>query len=102
MRKVWVNYNMVRVKLKIGFSMLVRGQTLHELWLRQIMSSFRFLRDSGQIKGVTVNVSEEKHLLDQVILNENTNCLKSIIQYNTSVNKRKNELQKLLENKFKI
>lgn len=50
MRKVFLKYNLQRVRMKISFSALKKLHTIDEHWLRQIVSSFKFLRESGQIK----------------------------------------------------
>ena len=47
MKKIFTKYNLQRARMKISFSALKRLHTINEHWLRQIVSSFKFLRDSG-------------------------------------------------------
>lgn len=49
MTRIWFSYALTRVKMKLSFHSLVQGKTLFEVWGHQIITSFRFLRDSGQI-----------------------------------------------------
>ena len=49
MLKVFTKYNMMRVKQKLSFIGLMKNSTLLEIWFSQIIKSFRFLRDTGQI-----------------------------------------------------
>ena len=70
MRKVFVKYNLIRVRMKISFTALKRMHTIGEHWLRQIVSTFRFLRDSGQIKILKWKTIEEEELLNLLMKGE--------------------------------
>ena len=82
MQKVWINYSLVRFKLKLSYHALLRNQTIQELWLHQIVTTFRFLRDSAQIKNLPVSSSEEQDIFKNLIMRENENLLKMIVHYN--------------------
>ena len=47
MRKVFIKYTIQRARMKISFSALKSLHTINEHWLRQIVTTFKFLRDSG-------------------------------------------------------
>ena len=82
MRKVFIKYTIQRARMKISFAALKSLHTINEHWLRQIVSSFKFLRDSGQIKVQMSKILEEKHILAQLMKGEIKCCLKLLIKYN--------------------
>lgn len=82
MSRVYVNYSLMRVKQKISFSCLLKNLTVIEIWFQQIIASFRFLRDSGQLPDCPVCPSEEEQLFKHILYGENNYCLKLIVKHN--------------------
>ena len=60
--RVALNYNILRIKQKLGYSSFLKNQTWTELWLRQILKSYQVLSESGQIKKI------ERHQLEKTIV----------------------------------
>lgn len=79
MTRVWFSYALTRTKLKLSFSSLVKKKTIFELWGHQIIVSFRFLRDSGQIK-CQLTGDEERKIFHFIMHGINDFCLKQLIQ----------------------
>ena len=46
MENVYLKYSMMRVRLKISYYTYLKGLTLTELWMTQIMKSFKYLSES--------------------------------------------------------
>lgn len=63
MRKVFIKYNVMRVRMKISLSALININTINEHWLKQIAQTFRFLRDSDQIKVPNLYTKDEEEIL---------------------------------------
>lgn len=65
MENVYIRYSIMRVRLKISYHCFLKDMTLAELWMTQIMKSFKYLSESTQIPlcsgtkgGIEVNVDE--------------------------------------------
>lgn len=82
MLKVYTKYNMMRVKQKLSFIGLMKNSTLLEIWFSQIVKSFRFLRDTGQILRDYNLPKDEENLYQEILLGEIKYCLKLLIQFN--------------------
>lgn len=82
MLKVFTKYNMMRVKQKLSFMGLLKNATMLELWFAQIIKSFRFLRDTGQILQDQNLPRDEENLYQEILLGEIKYCLKLLIQFN--------------------
>ena len=80
MHKVFTKYVIMRAKMKISYQALVNMNTISELWIKQIISSFRFLRDSEQIQ-VKYNEKEEE-ILSQLLKGDIGCCLKLLMKEN--------------------
>lgn len=93
MTRVWFSYALTRVKMKLSFHSLVQGKTLFEIWGHQIITSFRFLRDSGQIE-CELNGDQERQIFHFLFHTINDFCLKHLIQ-----NRLKKELTVLKKEK---
>jgi len=79
MLKVFTKYNMMRVKQKLSFIGLMKNATLLEIWFSQIIRSFRFLRDTGQIMRDQRLSGDEDNLYQEILLGEIKYCLKLLI-----------------------
>ena len=47
MLQVAAKYNIMRVRMKLSYISYDKGMTIVELWLKQIVKTFRFLQLSG-------------------------------------------------------
>lgn len=68
----------------------IKKETLVELILNTIMSSFRYMRDSGQIKGCPVSGDSEFKLSRLILNEENDYALRVIIQLNKEMQNGEN------------
>lgn len=78
MQKIWFNYSLLRVKQKISFSAMLENETIIELWGKNIIKSFRFLRDSGQIKS-PIRSNPERKTFRLIMHGINDHCLKLLV-----------------------
>ena len=62
-RIVLSKYRLMIVRMKLSYQCLIQKATITELWLQQIITSFRFLRDSEQIEIGNMNIIEDEVLL---------------------------------------
>ena len=53
--RVALNYKIMRIKQKLGYSSFLKNQTWTELWLRQILKSYHVLSETGQIKKIEIH-----------------------------------------------
>lgn len=81
MQKIWFNYSLLRVKMKISFIALVKNQTIFELWGKRIIKSFRFLRDSGQIK-TPIKSDPERMIFRTIMHGVQDHALKLLVRNN--------------------
>lgn len=72
MRKIFCKYQILRVRMKISYHALMRNYTITEIFLRQIISSFRYLKDSDQIVIDNPVPWDEEELLNQILKGEIT------------------------------
>lgn len=70
--------------MKMSYEAFMKNFTITELMLRKIISSFKFLRDSGQIHVSSICTAEEEDLFKQIIRGEIIFCLKMLIKHNIS------------------
>ena len=69
--------------MKISFHAFLEQHTINEHWIRQIVSSFRYLRDSQQIARVSWDQRKnEADILNYLYKGEIMSCLKMLIKYN--------------------
>ena len=82
MNSVYSKYVLMRVQMKLSYEAYMINFTVSELWLRTIISSFKFLRDSGQIL-VNKKKSLESEFIYQEVLNNSYNaCFKMLLDFN--------------------
>ena len=79
-RTVLSKYKLMIVRMKLSHEALKRRETVHEMLLRQIMTSFRFLRNSGQVPKGDMCIIDEEMLLRQ-ILKGDVEDVKGLIMY---------------------
>lgn len=103
MRKVYMKYLLLKVKMKISFSALLKNMTIKELWMTQILNSFKYLRDSGQLLVKEEIGNKDQHeIFKSILRGEIDFCLKLLIKYNLDkqlkhmTQEMKNEYNKLL------
>ena len=78
MIKAFTRYSIMRTRMKLSFQSFVKNESLTELWLKQMSKSFKFLRDSGQIK-VDQGNDEFSKMIDQVLKLSVNDTLKRIV-----------------------
>ena len=80
MENVYLKYSIMRVRLKINFHCYMKDYTLTELWMNQILKSFKFLAGSSQIP-LTSNKSLSVEIkLETFFPNKFNNCLSKIME----------------------
>lgn len=78
MYKVYLNYNIMRVRMKVSFACYMKNFTLVEVWMNQIMNSYKFLTQTGQIYR-NIHNHEEEMLFDAIPKLKIPDCLKKVI-----------------------
>ena len=65
MCQMYTRYNIMRVRMKLSFSCFMKNMPLNELWMKQILLSFKFLQKTGQIP-ITYLSKEEDDLFKSI------------------------------------
>ena len=79
MRKVFMKFNLMRVRQKLSYFTLVRNMTLSELWLTHIKISFEFLTKSNQIPYGQFD-KEEEEIFEAIPKMQLTDSLKRLVE----------------------
>ena len=81
--QVLSKYTLMIVRMKLSYEAFLRKSTIIELIVRQIATSFHFLKYSGQIKGIScANSHLDYELLQQIYKENAVCCLKMVIKHN--------------------
>jgi len=75
----------MRVQMKLSYEAYIINFTVSELWLRTILSSFKFLRDSSQILVDKKMSLESEFIYQEVLKNRYNACFKLLLNFNQSV-----------------
>lgn len=60
MHEGYMKYLFVKIRIKMSFIAFMRQETLTELWLKQILKTLNYIRDSGQVFYEARTRDEEK------------------------------------------
>lgn len=59
MCQVFTRYNIMRVRMKLSFSCFIKNMPLNELWMTQILNSFKYLQRTNQIPAIYLSKEED-------------------------------------------
>ena len=79
MMQVYRKYILQKVRMKISYQCLINRMINNEHWIRQIVRSFRFLRDSNQIQVPFGTLMQEMEKFPDKVADLNDNILISYI-----------------------
>lgn len=78
MLAMFFKYQHMRIKMKISYHAHMSNFSLIELWCKNILSSFRFFRDSDQIECDKKTSIESEFLFAEVLNNDLKTCIKML------------------------
>ena len=84
-RVVIAKYRFLIIRMKISYEALLRRSTIQELFMRQIMTSFRLLRNSGQVIPGDISIQDEEIMLRQILdgdVEDVKSCMEALIEDN--------------------
>ena len=87
MMRTYQKFTLLRFRLKLSFECLKARKTVSELILKQIIISFRFLRDSGQITVPNVDPNQEAVLFDKLMVGDVRQVLQILVAFNIANSK---------------
>lgn len=86
MENVYIRYSIMRVRLKISYQCFLKEVTLVELWMIQIMKSFKYLSESTQIPFCSSLKSGIEVDIDEFFKLQVNDCLRNIIEFTIFLN----------------
>ena len=99
-------YKVLRVRYKLSYHALIKRRSVMEHIIKQIISSFRFLKDSHQIilpHTMQCVIHDEQDLLNQLIWSDTRSCLCIMVIYNLETSSEPSDRAKvgeLLNNEY--